>query len=1287
MEEHRTLASGLTEAEEEVGTHTKRSQHDLHEVHDGAREVGYGADLSMERDALEKPWGTWLWSKLTGLDKGRLKVLAVSSGKSALAWYLAKEGFEVIVSATSASYLPSCREMNRRFNTKVSLRAMDLLQLDVPSGSLDVYLVDSLVEWSRLGFDVILEAARVLRPGGLFIGILESDSENQVNACTLQIGRFLIHEFKKLLVRTPWFVLDTWTDGSDSGNSPKGVCGGRWGTSEAEHGGFLSILRRNRTSLSYKNRCWCGSYLMQSVHPFYGHCLTCGTLVQMYPPSNTELRDFYTLGGYWRDHVVRVSGYPSIEERAKRDFLDRIPVWYSLIERFKPDARSLLEIGCAHGGFLHHCHARGIEDVVGVEVDPATCELAKEKFGLLHVISGLFPDVSLPKNKFDVVTAFDVIEHFTDPLRALRAVACLLHDDGVFIFQTPCYRGEGPEWPNFRPAEHMYLFDEFSVRRVLDAAALEPLEIMPGLFEHDMFVVAKKWSQARRIFFIRTDAIGDNVLASAMLPHIKKRFPQANLIAVCQEHVADLYEACPEVDYVIRFDRHRAYSEESYRHELLLEMRNKRADIALCSVYSRDPLTDFLALHCGARKTIALRGDTSNISADLLSRTNLFYDVLLPSEGIRRPELLRHADFLRGIGVEPGELGPMIWLRPEDEAFADELIDREGIDPGRLLVFFPGAQSPARIYPFYVDAFREICGEENYTVVAVGSEKDSELAENILRKLSSHAINLCGRTNLRQTAALLRRARLGIGAETGSAHMACAVGTRNVVILGGGHYGRFMPYSALTTAVCLPLECYGCNWRCVYPKVHCVHDIAPEVVAAAVRRALSRSNSKPRVVTQGQSLWPTGDGRPLWELAMLEGEHLDLEIEVFEKSCSGALESLEEEEKPEGVLACRDHSAVKRALALNAKGERLYQLGDRMGAAVAFERAISAYPGLSVAYNNLAVLAWEKGDSLSAMRFIRSAAQHPPLERATVLNAVDVLGALGRNYEAYILCDKYLEEQPDDRSVICARDALAAGGRESGIRVSVIVSTYNAERFMRGWLEDLVGQTISDEIEIIVVDSGSTQNEAAIVREFQSRFRNIRYMRTRREGLYAAWNRAVRIARGRYLTNANTDDRHTRYALEGMAAALDANPDVALVYADAAVTNDDDLEHGSIVGYYFQPDFDRDLLFRCSYIGSHPMWRRELHKRYGEFDPTFVVAGDYDFWLRLAAAGERFLHISEVLGLWRMHPECVSLRDPSLAARESERARKCHWRDEWGACPTPRRGFFLPLRYEHSHTQ
>jgi len=209
--------------------------------------------------------------------------------------------------------------------------------------------------------------------------------------------------------------------------------------------------------------------------------------------------------------------------------------------------------------------------------------------------------------------------------------------------------------------------------------------------------------------------------------------------------------------------------------------------------------------------------------------------------------------------------------------------------------------------------------------------------------------------------------------------------------------------------------------------------------------------------------------------------------------------------------------------------------------------------------------------------------------------------------------------------------------------VSAIVSTYNSERFLRGCLEDLENQTIADKLEIIVVNSGSEQNEEQIVKEFQRRYDNIVYIKTdRRESVYAAWNRGIKVARGKFITNANTDDRHRKDALEIMAKTLQANPDIALVYADQIRTDtpNDTFENHHGTELLKRPPYSRDrLLFGCC-VGSQPMWRKSLHEQFGYFDESLTCAGDWDFWLRISQKYD-FKHIPEYLGLYYYNPEGI----------------------------------------------
>lgn len=234
---------------------------------------------------------------------------------------------------------------------------------------------------------------------------------------------------------------------------------------------------------------------------------------------------------------------------------------------------------------------------------------------------------------------------------------------------------------------------------------------------------------------------------------------------------------------------------------------------------------------------------------------------------------------------------------------------------------------------------------------------------------------------------------------------------------------------------------------------------------------------------------------------------------------------------------------------------------------------------------------------------------------------------------------------------------------ESEIVVSAIVSTFNAEKFFRTRIENLLAQTIADSLEIIVVDSGSEQSESQILQPFIDAGHRIKYLRTERETLYAAWNRAIAIASGKFLSNANCDDRLISSAYETMIAALESNHEAPLAYSDAWETTDESevvgcaqLEYKQGRRRVFQPDFSHSKLLLHCYVGAFPMWRRDAHNRYGVFDPNFVVSGDWEFWLRMAESS-KFVHIAEPLGLMLRRDDSIVWGNQEKMLEENHRLR------------------------------
>lgn len=223
--------------------------------------------------------------------------------------------------------------------------------------------------------------------------------------------------------------------------------------------------------------------------------------------------------------------------------------------------------------------------------------------------------------------------------------------------------------------------------------------------------------------------------------------------------------------------------------------------------------------------------------------------------------------------------------------------------------------------------------------------------------------------------------------------------------------------------------------------------------------------------------------------------------------------------------------------------------------------------------------------------------------------------------------------------------------------VSALISVYKAEKFLHGCLEDLVAQTLyqAGQLEIIIIDSNSPEHEGDIVRRYQQRFSNIKYIRTpERETLYKAWNRGIAASTGEYITNANADDRHRSDALEVLLSHLKKTPDIDLVYGDVVRTfkaNSTFREEAEGERFHYSDFFPPDVLLHYQF-GCQPLWNRSLANSVGQFNTTMKAAGDWEFNFRFNLAGKKALHIPEVLGVFYENPDSVSIQDGQSALEQ-----------------------------------
>ena len=211
-------------------------------------------------------------------------------------------------------------------------------------------------------------------------------------------------------------------------------------------------------------------------------------------------------------------------------------------------------------------------------------------------------------------------------------------------------------------------------------------------------------------------------------------------------------------------------------------------------------------------------------------------------------------------------------------------------------------------------------------------------------------------------------------------------------------------------------------------------------------------------------------------------------------------------------------------------------------------------------------------------------------------------------------------------------------------KVSAIVSAFNSEIYIGDRLQNLVDQTLYEkgELEIIIVDSNSPQNEEVIVKDFMKRVKHMVYIRTsERETVYGAWNRGIQIARGMNIVNANTDDRFALNALELMANQLEKDSSVNAVYGDWLQTGieNDQINSKTNKELFCYPEYN-PLLFFHGQITSHaPLIRKAVFDKIGFFNEDYKVYGDRDFMLRFAINGFKAKKIPAVVGLYYKNPK------------------------------------------------
>ena len=356
-----------------------------------------------------------------------------------------------------------------------------------------------------------------------------------------------------------------------------------------------------------------------------------------------------------------------------------------------------------------------------------------------------------------------------------------------------------------------------------------------------------------RVLIVRLDAIGDFVLwldaARALVDHYKASGKSAILVA--NETWAAWANDLAIFEKVIAINVEEFQQRPQYRYRRGRVVQDQGCAIAVNPTYSRHWLLDDSVIRIsGADVRIGSIGDKLSVGTWKRRIANRWYTHFLPANPSPCMELERNAEFMRCLG----EMDFHAKLPQLDTAKAAKTDDAFlSATAGRpYYVLFPGASWMGKKWPVsnFIEVGEKLYRRTGWQGVVCGGPADLETAAVLCEQCSAPMLNWAGRTDLPRLAAILSKAQLLLSNDTSATHIAAACNIPTVCLLGGGQFGRFLPYQIekmpdrpLPRAVFHTMPCFGCNWHCIYEHspedpLPCIEQISVNDVWQAIGEEL-----------------------------------------------------------------------------------------------------------------------------------------------------------------------------------------------------------------------------------------------------------------------------------------------------------------------------------------------------------------------------------------------------------------------------------------------------------------
>jgi len=350
--------------------------------------------------------------------------------------------------------------------------------------------------------------------------------------------------------------------------------------------------------------------------------------------------------------------------------------------------------------------------------------------------------------------------------------------------------------------------------------------------------------KAQKILVMRYRFIGDTVLMVPFLRNLRKAFPAARIDLMLEPFSGQVIEGCPYVDEVIPYEfktvhkyigtASRGKIAGSVHYRRLIKERSYDAVFVL----KRSLSSALLVWSAGIKRRIGFA--TEGRQWFLTDPIPYRHD---------QHEVENFLDCLRALDIPIHSTELELWPSLENQKRAAELLEATGWESNQLkIVIHATASLPSKQWPLdrFAAVLKILQGRHQAKFIYTGAAGDHATYQELESMGPFQGLNLCGITSLRENCAVFSSAHLFFGVDSGTTHMAAAMGVPVVALFGPTNDIMWRPWGEGHAVITKHLSCSPCKpHKC--DDNECMKRIGIPEALEAIEKQLNRINMKPRL--------------------------------------------------------------------------------------------------------------------------------------------------------------------------------------------------------------------------------------------------------------------------------------------------------------------------------------------------------------------------------------------------------------------------------------------------------